>query len=159
MKNAFFLLFVLIGWSACQNDNSDGVQEIRTSQGPNSQMIRNPATADLPLDTNKLARIYYFEDTYDFGEVEEGTIVKHEFKFKNTGNVPLNILNAQASCGCTIPEWPKEPVPPGGTGVILAKFNTEMKLLDQHKTISVTANTYPNVTQVVLKGKVNPKKG
>jgi hypothetical protein len=82
--------------------------------------------------------------------------VEHRFKFKNTGQVPLTILNAISSCGCTIPEWPEDPIPPGGTGEILAKFNTTGKPNDQKKTISITANTYPNLTKVVLMGHVNP---
>lgn len=158
MKNAFLLLAITFCWLACQNDNSgDSVQEIRDSKGPNSSMVRNPATADLPSDTNQLARIYFAEPDFDFGEVEEGTVVEHKFKFKNTGKVPLTILNARSSCGCTIPEWPEEPIQPGETGEILAKFNTEGKGLDQRKIISITANTHPNISQVVLKGKVNKR--
>lgn len=157
MKNGLLLLFVgVFAFLACKNDKTEGVQEL--SGGPNSDMIRNPATAELTGDTNQLARIRFDESEFDFGEVTEGAIVTHSFKFTNTGKVPLTILNARSTCGCTIPEWPDEPIPPGGTGEILAKFNTDMKKNQQRKAITVTANTYPNETQIMLKGMVNEQK-
>ena len=157
MEKSFVLLFVIaLACTACQNDG--GVQEIRGG-GPNSELIRNPATANMPTDTNQLARIKFDEPEFEFGTVDEGQVVDHTFKFTNTGKVPLTILKCRSSCGCTIPEWPEEPIPPGGTGEITAKFNTEGKSREQKKTITVTANTYPNESKVLLKGVVNPVKG
>jgi hypothetical protein len=156
-KNLVLLATALLLSAGCKNDGAESVQEIRSGDGPNSSLIRNPATADLPLDTTKLARITYEDATFDFGEVNEGAVVEHTFKFKNTGNVPLSILNARSSCGCTVPEWPKEQIPPGGSGAITAKFNTEGKLNEQKKWIYVTGNTYPNETKVLLKGNVKPQ--
>lgn len=142
---------------ACKNENSDGVQEIRG--GSNADLVRNPVSANQPLDTNQLARITFEQTEFDFGEVDEGAEVKHQFKFRNTGQVPLVIQKARSTCGCTVPEWPDEPIPPGGTGVITAKFNTEGKTLNQKKDIRITANTYPNESKVALKGYVRPVKG
>ena len=156
MKNDFFLcLLALFSWSACKNDNSSGVQEVRN--GGTADLVRNPATADQNLDTTRLARITYEESTFDFGEAVEGDVVVHKFKFTNTGKVPLTILKARSSCGCTIPEYPEEPVPPGGVGEITAKFNTEGKHDLQKKLIYVTANTYPGESSVMLKGIVKAK--
>lgn len=156
MKTLFSILFLsVVTWWACKSDSNSGVREIRAG-GPNSELIRNPVSADLPLDTNALARIVFEEPEYDFGEVREGDIVEHAFAFRNTGKVPLSILNARSSCGCTVPDWPKDPIPPGGNGVIKARFNTEGKTQEQKKAIVVTANTYPNETIVILKGKVRP---
>ncbi|MCS7036771.1 MAG: DUF1573 domain-containing protein [Saprospiraceae bacterium] len=157
MKTLFsILLLSIVVWWACESDNASGVREIRGG-GPNSELIRNPATADLPLDTNALARITFDAPEYDFGEVREGEVVEHEFVFRNTGKVPLSILNARSSCGCTVPDWPKDPIPPGGTGKIKARFNTEGKTKEQKKAILITANTYPNETSVILKGYVKPQ--
>lgn len=157
MKNGRLIFpLALLVWVACKNDGAEAVREIRSSGGPNSELIRNPATADLPLDSNQLARITYEEPEFDFGEVKEGAVVEHTFTFQNTGKVPLSILNARSSCGCTVPEWPKDPIPPGGTGSIMAKFNTDGKTNAQKKAIYVTANTYPNETTVLLKGFVKP---
>lgn len=158
MKNNLFLLIIIAFlYISCKND-SRGVEEIRGG-GPNSELIRNPATANMPTDTNMLARIVFEQLEFDFGTVNEGAIVNHTFKFTNVGKVPLTILKCRSSCGCTIPEWPEEPIPPGGTAEITAKFNTEGKLKEQKKSITVTANTYPNESKVVLKGMVNPVKG
>jgi Protein of unknown function (DUF1573) len=155
MKNGLFLLIVIsIALGACKNDS--GAQRI--GDGPNSDMINNPATAGEPVDTNLLARISFEIPEFDFGTVNEGDIVTHAFKFTNTGKVPLTILKARSSCGCTIPEWPEDPIPPGGTGEINAKFNTDGKMNNQTKIITVTANTYPNETRVKLKGIVTPTK-
>src|SRR5580698_1591569 len=58
-------------------------------------------------------KLLFPEDTYNFGEVSEGPQVTHEFKFTNTGKEPLVLSNVKASCGCTTPSWPKEPILPG----------------------------------------------
>jgi hypothetical protein len=150
----FVLLISSLGWMAC--NSGDGVQELK-GNGPNATLIRNPATSDQPLDTTQLARIQYTQTEFDFGTAKEDDVVEHVFPFKNTGKVPLIIQRCRSSCGCTIPEWPSEPIPPGGTGEIKAKFNTSGKKDFQHKIIYVTANTYPNETNVVLQGKVTPK--
>ena len=102
--------------------------------------------------------VLVFEDTlYRFGTVKEGEEVTHSFPFTNSGKSDLLISNASASCGCTVPEWPKEPVPPGGKGVIKATFNSEGKQGKQSKKIVITANTKPELTEVWLEGDVIPK--
>jgi Protein of unknown function (DUF1573) len=154
-KIGFSALVFAVLTGACQDDN--GIHEIRNGNGPNANLIRNPATADMPLDTNQLARIKFDEPEFDFGTVQEGQIVDHQYKFTNTGKVALTILNARASCGCTTPDWPKDPIPPGGTGVVSAKFNSDGRTGDQSKIIVVTANTHPNETRIRLKGHVNEK--
>lgn len=63
-------------------------------------------------------------DVYDFGKIPEGPVAEHVFEFTNVGKEPLIIRNAGASCGCTTPEWPKEPILPGKTGKITVRFNT-----------------------------------
>lgn len=156
MKNTLIISALALLFAACQNDG-EGVQEIRTADGPNAGLVRNPISADQPLDTNKLARISFTEAFHDFGTIKEGDEVEYRFKFVNTGKVPLLISNARSSCGCTTPDWPKEPVPPGGTGEILAHFNSEGKTGDQKKLIVVTANTFPAESSVRISAQVTPK--
>lgn len=66
-----------------------------------------------------------FKDTvWDFGKIQDGEIVYHDYTFKNTGKAPISIVNVQASCGCTTPEWTREVIPPGGEGIIKTTFNS-----------------------------------
>lgn len=151
MNNFFWIVIAATCLAACGQDNAgDGAKVL----GPNASMVQNPATANAPLDSNQLARIQFEHKEFDFGTVEEGAMVKHAFKFTNTGKVPLLITNARSSCGCTVPDWPKDPIPPGGTGEIAASFNTEGRPGNQRKLIYIDANTYPSDVKVLLKGEV-----
>jgi Protein of unknown function (DUF1573) len=156
MKKLFFFvqLCLPLFW-ACKNDKKSEANAVET--GPVADMVHNAASATEPFDSNSMARIRFDEPEFDFGQATEGEVVYHKFKFTNTGKVPLTILKARSTCGCTVPEWPSEPIPPGGTGEIEAKFNTEGKTKDQKKVITVTANTYPSDTKVTIKGIVNGK--
>jgi hypothetical protein len=79
-------------------------------------------------------------------------VVEHTFAFTNTGKKPLLISNARSTCGCTVPDWPKEPIMPGKSGVIQVRFNTENKAKEQVKPVTITANTYPATNKVYLQG-------
>ncbi len=97
------------------------------------------------------------ESSYDFGKIKEGEIVEKSFAFKNTGEGPLVISNISASCGCTTPEWPKDPIAPGAESTILVRFNSTGKSGPQNKTVTITANTEPAVTELYIKGIVEGK--
>lgn len=97
------------------------------------------------------------ESSFDFGNINEGDVVEHTFAFTNNGQAPLIISNAAGSCGCTIPDWPKEPIPVGGTGEILVQFNSANKPGVQNKTVTITANTYPKITKLNIKALVAAK--
>lgn len=107
--------------------------------------------------TGPTTTIQYEQEKFNFGTCDEGEIVKHIFKFKNTGNEPLIISNAKGSCGCTVPTWPKEPVPPGGTSDIKVEFNSKGKPGAQSKRVTVTANTIPTETFLEISGEVKGK--
>lgn len=93
-------------------------------------------------------------ESYDFKNVSEGTLATHEFKFTNTGNAPIVISNVQASCGCTTPEWTKDPVLPGKAGIVKAVYNSNGRPGVFNKTITVTSNaTQPSVV-LSIKGTV-----
>lgn len=92
--------------------------------------------------------------TYQFGSIKEGDIVEHEFRFTNGGQFPLIINNVTASCGCTIPEWPREPIPPAGESSIKVRFNSKGKPGMQFKTITVYANTEPATSELRIQGQV-----
>lgn len=99
-------------------------------------------------------QIQFDEMKYDFGTAKQGDVVKHVFKFKNTGTQPLVISNIQVSCGCTTPEWTKDPVMPGKTGTITANFNTAGKMGMQNKVLTVESNSAAGNAMVSLVGEV-----
>jgi hypothetical protein len=92
--------------------------------------------------------------TYQFGTVDEGKVVEHSFRFRNDGEFPLIINNVSASCGCTIPEWPRDPIAPKEESSILVRFNSKGKPGPQVKTITVYANTEPAYSELRLQGMV-----
>jgi hypothetical protein len=110
--------------------------------------------SDLPV--GPIATIEFEEMVYDFGSVEEGTKVSQIFTFTNTSDEPLILLNAQGSCGCTVPQWPREPIAPGETASILVEFNSRGKRGVRNQKVTLTANTEPAQTFIYLKGKVLP---
>ena len=151
-----FIAFSLV-MTACQEDKTEkSIEEIQ-ADGQISSIIRSPVTADGLKDTSNVARLDFSETSFDFGEVKEGEIVTHTFNFTNNGSVPLIIDDAHSTCGCTIPEWPKNPIGPGKSGEIKVKFNTKNKLNYQEKPVIISANTYPSITKVFVKGYVRPQ--
>ncbi len=112
--------------------------------------------APAPAPAGKTTAIKFDELSYAWGSVNEGDKMKHTFKFKNTGTNDLIISDAHGSCGCTVPEWPKEPIKPGKTGEIKVIFDSKGKPGDQQKTVTLTANTDPANTVLTIKGAVKP---
>ncbi|MFM2388195.1 MAG: hypothetical protein RL660_2952 [Bacteroidota bacterium] len=109
-----------------------------------------PQTATPATDIDKFAKFDKLE--HDFGKVPEGPQATTEFKVKNISNEPLTISNVQASCGCTVPNWTKEAIPPGETGTIKAIYNTQGRPGNIYKTLTVTTNAGTKV--LTLKGNV-----
>ena len=97
------------------------------------------------------------ETSYDWGTIPEGDKMTHVFKFKNTGTNDMIISDAHGSCGCTVPEWPKEPIKPGKMSQIKVIFDSKGKAGDQTKSVTITANTEPTNMVLMIKGKVTAK--
>ena len=97
------------------------------------------------------------ELSYDWGTIAEGEKMTHVFKFKNTGTNDMIISDAHGSCGCTVPEWPKEPIKPGKSSQIKVIFDSKGKAGDQSKSVTLTANTEPSNMVLMIKGKVTAK--
>jgi archaellum component FlaG (FlaF/FlaG flagellin family) len=104
---------------------------------------------------DKAPEIKFTKETHDFGSIPQGTPATYEFTFKNIGKTNLIITNASASCGCTTPEWSKEPIKPGKTGYVKATYNAAAS---GPFTKSVTVNSNAKNSQVILylKGDVKP---
>lgn len=110
---------------------------------------RDQASKNLPVMT-------FEKSEHDFGNIVQNTPQETIFKFTNTGNAPLIITNATSSCGCTVPDPPKDPIAPGQTGELLVKFNGSGQN-QVTKTITVNANTEKGSEILRIKAFVNPK--
>ena len=100
-----------------------------------------------------------FDDTkHDFGTITEGEVVKHAYLFKNLGTNPLLISKAVASCGCTVPSYPKEPIPPGGKGEIVVEFNSTNRVGKQNKNVLVYSNGQEEAKSIGFTVEVKEKK-
>ena len=109
-------------------------------------------------DISKGAPVVSFDRTeHDFGTVNEGEIVETSFVVTNSGKSDLVITNAKATCGCTVPVWPKEPVAPGKSAEIKVKFNTNGKPNKQSKAVTLYTNTAAGREVVKIVGMVTPK--
>lgn len=86
------------------------------------------------------AVITWEKKTHDFGNIVQGDKVEHTFYFTNTGNEPLLITNVQVSCGCTVPKWPRDPIPPGARGELTVSFNSAGKMGKQNKPVTLVSN-------------------
>ncbi len=115
-----------------------------------------PAVSDEKPEGPLPLAVYETTD-HDFGTINEGQKVVHVYKIKNTGEAPLIIQSAQPSCGCTVPDWSKDPIPVGGSGFVRAEFDSNGKPGINNKTITVTANTWPKTTTLRFKAMVAPK--
>ncbi len=104
------------------------------------------------------AKMKFEKTEYDFGTINEGDVVETIFKFTNSGKSELIITSAKASCGCTIPEWPKEPIMPGESGEIKVKFNSKRKPNMQRKMVTLMTNTPEGKEIVRIKAMVIPEK-
>lgn len=127
------------------------------SQAPVS-VGATPAGTEAAAPTGPTTLITFKETTFDYGKVKDGDLVKHEYKFTNTGKEPLIISDAKGSCGCTVPTWPKDPIAPGASATIHVEFNSKGKLGPQSKKVTLTANTNPAQTYLTIKGEVTPAK-
>ncbi len=183
MKQILSTLFVavLLSMVSCKNDktattdaatgteNAAPAADGSTSATPTMGVtpdgaVPNPAAENAVLEetaavpTGPTTTIEFPETTFDFGTVKEGEKVTHNYKFKNTGKEPLIISNAKGSCGCTVPEWPREPIAPGKTGEIKVIFDSAGKGsaegAAQSKKVTLTANTDPVNTYLTIKGSV-----
>jgi hypothetical protein len=94
--------------------------------------------------------------TVDFGTVVEGSICKHSYKFKNTGNKPLEISNVSVTCGCTVPRWSHTPIMPGDTSSIYIEFNTFNKMGPQAKGVNLTTNCAEPMIGLIIMANIIP---
>ena len=111
----------------------------------------NSSTPSLPTANSAVFKWTLKE--YDFGKIKVGVPVNHEFTFTNTGDIPLVVSSVQASCGCTVTSYSKDPIQPGGQGFVKATYNAA-KVGQFTKTVTVNANTDEGAVLLTIKGEV-----
>jgi hypothetical protein len=145
MKKILVLWAVMAFMISC-NSNQKG--------GLNTGLVNNPATAAGNTDPSQVPVIIFEKTTHDFGTLKDGEKVSYSFKFTNTGKSELVISNVIASCGCTVPTFPKEPIPPGQSEYINVQFDSKGRSGNFTKEVTIFANTIPNQMQLIIKGSV-----
>lgn len=148
MKHAILITAIIATFifTSCKEDATKKIQSENVEVAAN----RDEAGKKLPIMT--------FEKTeHDFGKIIQGTPVETVFKFTNTGEAPLIITDAKSTCGCTVPDYPKDKaIAPGETGELVVKFNGSGKNLVT-KIVTVTANTEKGSEKITIKAFVEPK--
>lgn len=112
------------------------------------------ATAVAPAANKNQSEMKFDALEYDYGTIKQGDKVEHTFTFTNAGKEPLIITNAQGSCGCTAPEYSKEPIRKGEKGMIKVTFNSAGKMGMQDKTVTVTSNAKNSPVILHIKGTI-----
>jgi Protein of unknown function (DUF1573) len=107
----------------------------------------------ISFTTNAQAKIKFKTETIDYGQIAKGSDGIRVFEFTNIGNADLIIQDVKSSCGCTVPEKPKDPVAPGKTGVIKVKYDTQ-RVGKIRKTITVYSNATESIKAIKIKGEV-----
>jgi len=161
MKKNFTLVAgfaMVLFMTSCDSNSNQTEAADATTITASEPAVENPnIVSSEAVAPSENAPVITFENPeYDFGTIKQGEVVEHVFTFTNTGKSPLIIENASASCGCTVPEPPTEPIAPGEKSTINVKFNSTGKMGQQYPTVTVRANTQPNLTKISLKGVVEP---
>jgi hypothetical protein len=144
MKQHYIYTFALIIlFSSCDIRKNNNTTEKKSAPTSTENKIDVPPTSAQIIDS-----------VYDFKKIKEGDIVEYNYRFKNTGDKPLVVSEALASCGCTVPEKPEHPIAPGEIGFIKVKFNSDHRPGETHKTITITSNARPEFPVLLLKGTV-----
>ena len=136
----FIFLFIISGFISCQNsagtDQSDG--NLSTDQESD----------------NGTPIINFAVDLYDFGDISQGEKVSYTFAYSNDGDANLIIQSARAGCGCTVPKWNKNPLPPGEKGYIEVVFDSSGRSGRQIKSVTVKSNGNPSVKTLKIQANI-----
>ena len=145
IKTLYTLLLLAIILESCSNTNDKKIT---------TDLVNNPLTAKKNAEQVDMPKIELSQEFFDFGKINQKESVSTEFIIKNTGDAPLLIRSAKGSCGCTVPEWPKEPVAVGEEAVIKVTFNSGNKKGKQNKTVTLVTNAIPSTKVLTIKGTV-----
>jgi hypothetical protein len=137
MKKILIVLGVTITMVACTE-----AEKKAADAAPVDNSAPNLSNVTDAIDTSNFTSIEWIDKVNQtLPKIKEGDVIEVTYRFKNTGTKPLIVMDVTASCGCTVPEKPKEPILPGNEGLIKAKFDSRDKPGPNTKTLTVLANT------------------
>lgn len=142
------LILLLVSLALVSCNSSSDEKTITTD------LVNSPLTANSNAEKVLTPNIEMLETSYNFGEIQQGESVTHDFILKNTGDADLIISAAKGSCGCTVPEWPKTPIAKGEEAAIKVTFNSAGRSGKQNKTVTLVTNAIPNTKVLTINGNV-----
>ncbi|HNR19840.1 MAG TPA: DUF1573 domain-containing protein [Bacteroidia bacterium] len=143
--NLYIVTAALLFLAGCTHQKDADNQQVDPA------LVESPVSAQgSSNDIGELPVFAFEKENHEFGEIKQGDKVSYDFKFRNTGKSPLIISTVSATCGCTVPEYSKDPVNPGDEGVVKVSFDSEGKSGMTSKTVTVLANTIPNTKVLTI---------
>lgn len=127
----------------------------QTSTEPDIDLIRNPRSAQGYDDSQQMPVIAFDNDLHDFGRLSAGENISYSFHFRNTGNADLVISGCSATCGCTVADYPKQRIAPGGDGYITVTFKSAGKSGQQFQEVTVVTNAQPSRVKLKILAQVS----
>ena len=151
----FISIISVIFLTACGSQVSDLELRVAKLETEIASMRKGGGSTIVPAGA--FPKFSFDQEEHNFGQIRDGDIVSHTFRFTNSGEAPLIISKATAACGCTVPQWPKQPIPVGGSGEIQVQFDSSNKPGMQNKVVTITANTESKVKKLLIRAQVNPR--
>ena len=151
----FISIISVIFLTACGSQVSDLELRVAKLETEIASMRKGGGSTIVPA--GGFPKFTFEQEEHNFGQIRDGDIVSHTFRFTNSGEAPLIISKATAACGCTVPQWPKQPIPVGGSGEIQVQFDSSNKPGMQNKVVTITANTESKVKKLLIRAQVNPR--
>ena len=151
MKKIVIICLAIVSttFTSCQDSAAKKVTNSTTTVAPTITSSAKTSTGGPVLTFDKVV--------HDFGTINEGDKVTTVFNFTNTGNEDLIIVDARGSCGCTVPQYPKNTaIAPGATGEITVSFDSSNKPGNQQKSVTLSANTASGREMLRIKSQVTP---
>ena len=126
----------------------------KTSNDADVDLIHNPMSAQGYNGDEKMPVITFDSDVHDFGRLSAGESISYSFHFRNTGSADLVISSTSATCGCTVADYPRGRIAPGGEGYITVTFKSAGKSGQQLQEVTVISNAQPSHTRLRIKAQV-----
>ena len=142
----FLTLSLIFAITSCKQES---VAEKITDADMKTVEAEKALVGDLP-------KVKLDKEIHDFGTIAEGDVVETEFIVTNTGASDLLIVDAKGSCGCTVPEPPKDPIKPGESAPIKVSFDSKGKPGEQEKSVTLKTNTVNGHEMFKIKANVTP---